>query len=196
METTKRFFIDRGTLPVLFPTHAHPPPFWEQLGRTIATFGFLEEVLGKAIFAFTGTRKYEAHEIEDAYKAWLPKLEGALTDSLGKLAESYGKAVRENQDSTVENVHELVINIKETTTIRNALCHGSWRPPDADGKSLLLFFTTKREIFETRVDIQFLRQVQDHVRDLACDVIDTVTQMGWQFPGGVGLGETIWPHHQ
>ena len=52
---SKRFIVDLNKLPSLFPTHRHSPMFWEALGRTIATFGFLEEVLGKAIFAFTAT---------------------------------------------------------------------------------------------------------------------------------------------
>ena len=194
MDTTKRSSVDRNSLPVLFPTHTHPPLFWEQLGRTIATFGFLEEVPGKAIFAFSATRNFEAYEIEDAYEAWLPKLERALIDPLCNLADSYGKAVREKQDSTIENVGELVERIKQAASIRNVLCHGSWRAPDNEGKSLPLFVNRAKEIFETRIDIPFLRQVQDHVSDLACDVIDTVTQMGWQFPGGVGPGKITWPH--
>jgi hypothetical protein len=193
MDTAKPSSVDRNSLPELFPTNFHPPQFWEQLGRTIATFGFLEEMLGKAVLAFTGTREYEAQEIEAAYKAWLPKLEKALFDDLHKLAESYEKAVREHQDSTVVNVSELVENIKKAAKTRNVLCHGSWRVPDIEGKSLPLFVNRNIEIFETRIDIQFLRQVQDHVRDLACDVIDTVTQMGWRFPGADGPGETIWP---
>ncbi len=52
----KRLIVDRDKLPPLFPTHRHSPQIWEQLGRTVATYGFLEEVLGKAIFAFTATR--------------------------------------------------------------------------------------------------------------------------------------------
>lgn len=83
-----RSLVDRDKLPTLFPTHLHSPQFWEQLGRTIATYGFLEEILGKAIFAFTATRKYSAEEIDAAYQAWLPQLERALTDELGKLAEA------------------------------------------------------------------------------------------------------------
>ena len=195
MDTVKRFFVDRNSLPAQFPTHTHPPLFWEQLGRTIATFGFLEEVLGKAIFAFTGTRKCDADEIGDAYNRWLPKLERTLIDPLCGLSDSYGKAVRENQDSTIENVGELVESIKRAATIRNVLCHGSWSVSDIEGKSLPFFVNRNKEIFGTRIDIPFLRQVQDHVRDLACDVIDTVTRMGWQFPGGVGPGETIWSPH-
>jgi hypothetical protein len=179
-------------LPALFPTDILPPLFWEQLGRTIATFGFLEEVLGKAIFAFTGTRKYEAHEIEAAYDAWLPKLERALSDPLCNLADSYGRAVREKQDSAIENVSGIVESIKKAATIRNALCHGSWRVPDNEGKSLPFFVNRNKEVLETRIDIPFLRQVQEHVGALACDVIDTVTRMGWQFPGGGGPGESIW----
>lgn len=117
--------IDRDSLPVSFPTHCHPPRFWEQLGRTIATFGFLEEVLGRAIFAFTATREYDAHEIEAAFGAWLPILEKALTDSLCDLADAYAKSVRENQGLRIQDVEELVVSIKETAAVRNALCHGS-----------------------------------------------------------------------
>jgi hypothetical protein len=47
-------------LPPSFPTQAHAPAFWEALGRAVATFGFLEETLGKAIFAFT-SRQRTAH---------------------------------------------------------------------------------------------------------------------------------------
>jgi hypothetical protein len=53
-----------------FLTHRHSPQFWEQLGRTIATCGFLEEVLGKAIFAFTATRNYSPDEIDAAYQGY------------------------------------------------------------------------------------------------------------------------------
>jgi len=196
MDTVKRSFVDRNSLPQQFPTHAHPALFWEQLGRAIATFGFLEEVLQKSIFAFSGTRRYDAHEIKDAYEAWLPKLEKSLIDPLSNLADSYGKAVRENQDSTIKNVCELVESIKKAASIRNVLCHASWHVPDNEDKSLPRFVNRNKEIFETKIDIKFFRQVQDHVRGLACDVIDTVTQMGQQFPGGGGLGEIIWPYRR
>ncbi|GAB2903873.1 hypothetical protein GCM10027046_36610 [Uliginosibacterium flavum] len=188
----RRTIIDRNGLPVQFPTHRHSAKFWEQLGRTVATFGFLEEILGKAIFAFTATRNYSAQEIDAAYEAWLPQLQRALTDQLWSLAESYGKAVRSSQNATIKNVDELVDDIKSATKIRNVLCHGSWRAPDEDGKSLPLFINKDNEIFETPIDMAFLDQVQRHVTELACAVIDSVTHMGWQFPGGAGPGEKIW----
>ena len=192
MKTGKPSYIDRDRLPALYPTHAHPGPFWEQLGRTVGAFGFLEEVLGKAIFAFTAIRDYSEDEIENAYKAWLPKLEKALSDQLCQLAKSYGTAVKESQHSTVENIDELVQAIKDAAKVRNILCHASWRVPDEEGKSLPFFVSFKNEVCETKFDIASLRQIQTHVRELACAVIDSVTQTGYAFPGWIGPGERIW----
>ncbi len=92
-ETSKKqgFVVALDSLPPLFPTHLHSPEFWEQRGRTVATFGCLEEVLGKAIFALTATVRYDEAEIrydeaeiQGAFERWLPTLERALTDPLGR----------------------------------------------------------------------------------------------------------------
>jgi hypothetical protein len=56
-DTAIGYWINRKELPPLFPTNRHQPDFWEALGRTIATFGFLELILAQAIFALTGTRR-------------------------------------------------------------------------------------------------------------------------------------------
>ena len=74
-------------LPVDFPTHRHDAEFWERLGRAVATYGFLEEILGKAIFSFTATKRYEAAEVDAAFEEWLPRLEKALTNPLGNLID-------------------------------------------------------------------------------------------------------------
>jgi hypothetical protein len=147
--------------------------------------GFLKKSWG-AIFAFTATRNYGPDEIDAAYQAWLPQLERALTDQLWNLAESYGKAARDNPATTTENADELVEDIKKAAVIRNVLCHGSWRTPNANGASVPLFVNRQKQVFDTAIDITYLKQVQAHVAELACSVIDTVTHMGWQFPGGAG----------
>jgi hypothetical protein len=170
-------------LPVLFPTHVHSPLFWEQLGRTIATFGYLEKVLKKAIFTFTATRTYDAHEMEKQLEQWQKKLGSTLGGQLSNLATDYRAAIKGNQNSTVQDVDELVEKISQANKTRNILCHASWGVPDAEGKSVPFFLTKNFEVCETPMDVQYLRQVQEHVANLACDVIDTVTQMGWQFPG-------------
>ena len=92
-EETAGHVIDRAGLPAHYPTHAHEPAFWEAFGRAVATFGFLEEVLLKAIFAITATTRYEEEKIEVAYKAWVPTLTRSLSDPLRNLIDTFGKAV-------------------------------------------------------------------------------------------------------
>jgi hypothetical protein len=186
----KPFVVDTNNLPPLFPTHLHSAPFWEALGRTIATFGFLEEVLGKAIFAFTATTGYPEGEVDAAYEKWLPTLERALIDQLANLINAYGKAVRSNPEATITNLDDLLNELRKASVIRNVLCHGSWRTPDAGGKSLALFVNKQKLVWDTPIDAAYLEQTRKAVAELACEVITTVTHMGWQFPGSRGAGES------
>lgn len=185
--------INRSALPEEFPTQLHEPAFWEALGRAVATYGFLEDVLCKAIFSFTATTTYGEEEIEDAYKAWLPTLERALVDPLGNLIDVYGKAVRNNGDSTIENLDDFLKELRDASIIRNVICHGFWGAPDFTGATIPSFVNKQKEIFDTPIDRSFLAQLQRATTSLACTVIDTVTHMGWQFPGSNSPGETIWP---
>jgi hypothetical protein len=187
----KRYAVDPRTLPTHFPTHRHSVQFWEALGRTVAAFGFLEEILGKAIFSFTATRRIPDDKIEAEYEKWLPTLERALNDPLSGLIDSYGKAVRANSGATIADLDELLDDLREASAVRNVLCHGSWRIPDDQGRSIPLFVDKKHRVFETPIDVAFLQQVQRHAAELACAVINTVTQMGWQFPGSGGPGNPI-----
>lgn len=83
----KRAVVDRASLPLNWPTHLHTSAFWAALGRAVATFGFLEKTLGRAIFAHTATTEYAEHEIAAAFRQWLPKPERALSESLGGLID-------------------------------------------------------------------------------------------------------------
>ncbi|MCM2347911.1 hypothetical protein [Acidovorax soli] len=184
--------IDREAIHPLFPTHLHTADFWEQLGRTIATFGFLEDTLAKAIFAFTATTKYSEVEAQKVLEKWPSVLENAMIETLHRLAKIYGQVVRDHHDADVKNVSDLVDNIKQAADIRNALCHGLWQAPEPSGKSPLSYFNNKMEKFDTPIDVAWLKKVQNHVVTISCDVIDSVAVMGWQFPGGTGPGSPIW----
>ena len=186
-----RYVVDHRNLPMGYPTHMHSAEFWEALGRTIATFGFLEETLGKAIFSFTATRQFPEDEQEAEFERWLPTLEKALSDPLGGLIDSYGKAVRANSNTTISNLDELLENLRAVSTLRNVLCHGSWRTPDDQGRSIPLFVDRRNQVFQDAIDVAYLQQVQQHVAELVCAVINTVTHMGWQFPGSGGPGNPI-----
>lgn len=191
MNEISRHVLDRAALPADFPTNFHKDQFWEALGRAIGTFGFLEEVLGKAIFAITATREYPEDEIEGAYLAWLPKLEKALSDPLGGLIATFGAELKRHEGATIANLDDLLVDLQAGAKLRNVLCHGSWRAPDANGRSIPFYVTKGGEVFETAVDIAFLDQTRAHTVELICSIIDTVTHMGWQFPGSSGPGRPL-----
>ncbi len=179
--------VDLGALPKQFPTHMHEGAFWESLGRAVATFGFLEEILGKAIFMFTATRPYE----QQAYEKWIPKLKRALKDPLRGRIDAYGKAVRDHGSATIENLDELLTNLREVSEVRNVLCHGSWGLPNSSGASVPFFVDRQERVVDSAMNCQYIDQVQRHTVVLACKVINTVTHRGWQFPGSAGPGKAI-----
>ena len=183
--------VDPDSLSAKFPTHRHEGRFWESLGRAVGTFGFLEEILGKAIFALSATKPYDRAEIDAAYEKWARRLEKALTDPLGNLIEDYEKTMREHPDATTEDLDYLIGRLREASRIRNVLCHGSWQVPDSQGASVPLFVDRKRNVFDAAVDCAFLDQVQQHVAELSCAVRNSVTRMGWRFPGSPGPGRPI-----
>ncbi|MEQ1867404.1 MAG: hypothetical protein HOP13_19105 [Alphaproteobacteria bacterium] len=191
MEKPKRYVTNVQSLPKNFPTHLHSNEFWEALGRVVATFGFLEETLGKAIFSFTATREFPENQIDAEFEKWLPTLQRALSDPLGGLIDAYGKAVRDNKASTITNLDVLLEDLRKAAAIRNVICHGSWRAPDTQGRSVPFFVDKQNRIFDTKVDFGYLHQVRLHALDLTCTVINSVTHMGWQFPGSNGPGNPI-----
>ena len=191
MDESRRHVVDIDRLPAGFPTHRHSAEFWQALGRAVATFGFLEEALGKAIFSFTAMRPYPHELIENAYRGWLKTLERALSDPLGNLIDSYAKAVRDHGDASIGNLDELIADLRKAAVVRNVICHGSWGIPDECGRSLPLFVSKRIEKFDTPIDKAYLDQLQRHTVELACAVVNTVTHMGWQFPGSNGSGQPI-----
>lgn len=196
---TKRtsYTIDTAKLPEKYPTHAHDSLFWETLGRTVGTFSFLEFILSKAIFAFTATSPFDAgnytkDELDQLFDQWYKNMERAISDPLGGLIDSYKSAVTKHPNSPISDLDKLIEDLRKYSKIRNVLCHGAWcNPPDSDGKSTPYFFDRKIERFQTPIDVKFLNQVQTQTKRLICTVYNSVTIMGWQFPGSGGVGEVI-----
>jgi hypothetical protein len=71
------------------------------------------------------------------------------------------------------------------------LCHGSWRKPDADGRSAPFFINRRLEVFEDSVDVAYLQRIQEAVAGLIVNVTNSVTLTGLQFPGSKGPGEVV-----
>ena len=176
-------YIDKNKLPHLFPTHNHSSEFWEFLGRTIATFGFLEFILKRAIFAFSSRKEVLETDAKQELEKWYGMLEKVLPGQLYIIVERYEKIVKETPGANIENFDDLINDIKYSVDIRNILCHGSWDNPDENGATEPFFINRRLERCATHIDIAFLSQTQAAVADMACAVINSVTSMGWEFPG-------------
>lgn len=186
--------IDISTIPEYFPTNNCSPEFWEALGRTIASFGFLEEILGKAIFALTAIHKYETEiAAEKAYAEWPTKLKMAITSPLANLVDIYEKELKKQKDPKIANPRFLIAHIKKLVKIRNAICHGSWQIPDNLGNVKLRFRYKDFSPFKETLNIERLYIIQDEIASISISVINSITMTGWNFPGVHGPGKDILP---
>ncbi len=61
-----------------------------------------------------------------------------------------------------------------------------------DGASIPFFVNRKMDVVDSAMDRESIDQVQRHTAHLVCAVINSVTQMGWQFPGSAGPGKSIY----
>lgn len=193
-QRTTGYKVDITTIPLLFPTNKCTPEFWEALGRTIASFGFLEEILGKAIFALTAIQTYHTEaEAQEAYAKWPKKLKCAITDSLGKLIHTYGEELKKQENLKIRDPDALIARMKELSNIRNALCHGSWQIPDEQGNVRLRFRYKNFSPFTETINLNRLHDIQDQIVSISISVINSITLTGWNFPGVHGPGKDILP---
>ncbi len=187
--------IKYDSVPAQFPTHCHPASLWQSLGRLVATFGWLEETLWNAIYAYSliplvndaEARKQKLAEIAE-------KLEKAQSDTLRSLIKKYEEAVRAYPKA--EEIHEgfdsEIRRLRNATQYRNIFCHGVWlEPPDDRGKATILYNDRSRGEVTMDVDCRFLDTLQRDVAMAICDVRNTVTFLGWKFPDWSGPGKSV-----
>ena len=191
----KSFIVDKGKLADNWPTHLLPPAFWEELGRTVATFGFLEDILKRTCFALTGTRKHK-NITEAAYQKWAKDLELSLTDSLGALIRRIDQALKNDGRFSQDHKIGIVQRLKELNVYRNALCHGAWVSGiNANGSARLRFFRKTKtdcpEEFDRLLSLKDITQIRNETVDITTLLMSTVTSMGVQFPGSTSPGAVL-----
>jgi hypothetical protein len=101
--------VDHDALPASFPTHRQSDAFWAALGRAVASFGFLEWSLRRAIFALSGDRPApeDETEIRGALADWNERLTQVSTSTLGGLTKAFEEAAREHDRADATYVAEL-----------------------------------------------------------------------------------------
>ncbi|TXL03801.1 hypothetical protein BMR09_14075, partial [Methylococcaceae bacterium CS3] len=89
--------IDKEKIHKGYPTHKHQADFWEHLGRTVATFGYLEATLVKGIYVFEVMTKRDKKvnnekDLKDS-EDWNNKLNSSLLNNMslpfGELVKKY-----------------------------------------------------------------------------------------------------------
>lgn len=180
-------WVDIDNLPPNWPTHFIDGNFWEELGRVIATFGFLETTLAKAMFVLSSKRERE--EITDeSYLRWIARTLKSLQEPLGYLINEYEKELQEEIELGTEiskqiDLPQLIKGLREGKKLRDVLCHSSWSPGETKSKAKPFFMNRNEEIFDTECDIAYLRQIRKATQEMICLCIDTVTLKGFEFPG-------------
>ena len=176
--------IDRDKLHAEWPVHKGTPSFWENLGRAVAAFGFLESVLVSACHSLavppvdpdaTTARKAEAILERNA------AAESIRTDSLHVLARRLDRLLGKSKQVPSSVREELRGRLEELRPWRNALCHGAWFGLDAEGSGRLHHFH-RVHLFESLKNKQVVRfqptQVsQQELADLRSRIVDAMIKV-------------------
>ena len=187
--------VDRARLPKDWPTNRGSSAFWEQLGRTVATISHLEDMLARAWFGLTASRKYEdIKQAEAAFPEWEKALKKSLTDSLHSLTRKLDKAFNEDDRVPDEVAGAFIARLHELRIWRNALCHGAWQGFQDDGSVGLRYFRRGDEgpeSLENRLSAETLSSIRATSVDLTADLVDIVSAAGVRFPGSALPGADV-----
>ena len=143
--------IDKEKIHKGYPTHKHQADFWEHLGRTVATFGYLEATLVKGIYVFEVMTKRDKKvnnekDLKDS-EDWNNKLNSSLLNNMslpfGELVKKYHNLA--NNNSLINKDDVIKEGLDEIVKYRNLLCHAAWGLPNKEGKSLAIYVNNDEE---------------------------------------------------
>ena len=119
-----------------WPTHRGRKEFWEELGRTVAALGMLEDTLSRALSVVRFAKALGVvwlpdagpanREVEERLMVWKDKVEKDLSGSLGTLGRKVEAALRELHGEVPDAYNPMIEEAKGLAEERNLLCHGAW----------------------------------------------------------------------
>ncbi len=187
--------VDRARLPDDWPTNKGSSAFWEQLGRTVATFSYLEDMMARAWFGLTATRQFEDMEqAEAAFPQWEKALKESLTDSLRSLTDKLKRSFNDDDRVPDEVAGAFLARLEELRVWRNALCHGAWQDFREDDTVGLRYFRrgdAGPEGLEDHLSVEILCAIRTATADLTADLVDILSAAGVRFPGTALPGAAV-----
>ena len=182
------FTIDKAKLPKDWPTHNGSTEFWKELGRTVATFGFLENFMRRALFATVWSRRCNFSSVEEA-KAKVRETEEksrrSLTASFHRLIEELAQELQGDPRFPQEESAEIVRQLKDIKLYRNVICHAAWVNFDSNCSAHPVYCQragNEVEAFDGPMSVKEMADIRDVAADIASWLALVERTVRYQFP--------------
>ena len=179
--------IERAYLPTGWPVNQDAPEFWQELGKTIAAFGYLEHILTKTCYALLTTAEKAADLVdgsEDALSRWYERIVRSQTDSLHGLTRELERLLGEDPRIPCALRENLVARLNELRPWRNALCHGAWLQVDGTGSGSLHHMYKHEGLafaFQPNFTLKDFSDIRDRTADVTIRVAEVASITGAGF---------------
>ena len=152
-----------------------PGDFAQALGQTIASFGWLEEIIKRTIYALDRARLAD-DLTHDELQTSLTHMGNIADDSMGTLIEQLDAAMRRHP-----GLHErtpITDRLAEIKQQRNLLCHASWRPTAEKGRWHPAFVNTGGKVFDRSFTAEELESIRQATVDIGTRVLRVMRATG------------------
>ena len=190
--------INRDVLPPDWPVNQGPAVFWQELGKTVAAFGYLEHILASTCYALlaTGERAVALLEANDheAMRRWTKRLLHSQTDSLRPLTLELDRVLDEAGLVPRAVREDLVARLDELRPWRNALCHGAWLSVAEDGSARLEHIYRYEGLpagFERNIDVKRLSDIRARTVDITIRIAEAASIAGPAYTHVAGAGYAL-----
>ncbi|ATQ57185.1 hypothetical protein [Paracoccus yeei] len=165
--------------------HTLPRDFAAALGQCVASFGWLEEVLKRTIYALDRARL--ADDLRPAeMQNWVERMGQLADDSMGTLIEQLDAAMRRHPG--LRDRDQITEALGRAKLQRNLLCHASWRPTGDAGRWHPAFVGGRGEVQDAPLSLAELASIQAATLDLGGRVLAIMRATGimGRWPGDDG----------
>ena len=177
--------IDRANFPTDWPVNQGPLLFWQELGKTIAAFGYLEHILASTCYALLATGKRAAALLDadddKALSRWYNRVLRSRVDSMHRLTLELDRVLQEAGRVPHAVREDLISHLKELRPWRNALCHGAWLGIDEDGSGHLQHLYLHDDVpvaFEPNITVKDLSNVRARTIEITIRVAEAASVAG------------------
>ena len=176
--------FERGHLHADWPLSRENPAFWQELGKTVAMFGDLENTLVSACYGLTKPPADPAAirpEQVPAWLEWYAGVEAIRTDAMRVLSDRFIKLL--GKDGHVPHAVRVQLRARLDGLIpwRNALCHGVWFGFSGDGAAVLSHLYRDGDLvmqFPARVTVEELARLRARTVDAVVRVSEAAAVAG------------------